>query len=499
METRPLLYQALIGTTRAQSEVVSQYRDRAAETGAQGDVRELLALEMLERDLALIPRSLTVREGEQTPLPPTPSPERLTQCAGYTAQLAAVLAGGGHQLAPALLSVLEGFQVKSLLQEDTPGVPKLASVAVAAEATEKLSRTVTSSGLEVLGSWNEAEGAQAEAALARMTSVFPSSAGLVQRVVLQTFIAGDGKDNSVGGRVNQERPGEVHLARFHLDNAPVILWHEAGHELDRRMGNISASPDSPFGKGASRASYVTEYARSNASEDFAETHMDLVQNWDKYQQLPEIFLYGEGPRSEKRRFILEKCYGQKVPEPREFWPRLTQQACAADSPFGWVTASGEKIGAEADFHRTVVDFNEFPDEPPVSAKGAWLRSRLAGAEPVPSPAKTVASVAEELAALPRGGGVMIGYLTQKGDLSRAAVAELAAELGCPGPPEGAPIMTLDERYAFGMATVQQQGLTGQDELEDVRETLEMGGEKMKAELRQTAPDSALARWLLGPS
>jgi len=464
---------------------VEAYREQAGATGVQGDVRDLLAVQMMERDLALMPRSLTLTEAGGAP--PSSGPG-LLKSAGYVTALTAVLGGGaGHQLSPSLLSVLGGFEVKeSLLFEQQPGILQLGPSPTVAEATEKLSQVALPSGLEVLGSWNEAECALADRAVGEMSRRIPASRDLVQKVVLQTFLAGGG-DQSVGGRYTFDRPGEVHLARFKLaERGERVLWHEAGHALDDKLGEISSSPGSPFGKGPGAWAFVSEYAMTSPREDFAETHEDLVANWDQYLTYPEIAFYGEGPKADKRRFILEKCYGMELPPVREFWPRI--QAAAQEGPFGWETPDGRRVGVEGDFERSVAQLHQGSAHP-------WLSAVLAGQTPPASSVKSVSEVQALVSEAVRDSGnlLMLAFL-QRPEVARADAQEAARLLGTAEPAEGGELLGRDEQMTLALACYRAGG--DNQKFATLIETLGVGGDALKAELR-TPQDGPFERWLLG--
>jgi soluble cytochrome b562 len=90
-----------------------------------------------------------------------------------------------------------------------------------------------------------------------------------------TYIAGLAGNNQ----------GEIVVSREalrNLDSTKDVLYHEMGHNLDVTFGGgrsygISSAPESPFGTGT----VVSDYARTNPAEDFAETHrmvLTLLKN-----------------------------------------------------------------------------------------------------------------------------------------------------------------------------------------------------------------------------
>ncbi|MBS2035773.1 hypothetical protein JST97_12355 [bacterium] len=91
-----------------------------------------------------------------------------------------------------------------------------------------------------------------------------------------------------------------------------LLAHESGHNLDRISG-------ASHGQVWSQPGSVSEYGARNSSEDFAETHRFVLENWAAYQRpegLPEgtevqgtRLLPDHAPPPEKARDIL-RLYGQ---------------------------------------------------------------------------------------------------------------------------------------------------------------------------------------------
>jgi len=348
--------------------------------------QELLALALFERDLS----RLSATNVEPTPLDradrsaappdralsiPIPPPERLADVSAYTANLALILSGAiGHQLTPIILEALNQFNLGKLLDPNTAR-PRMGNPENAAFIAGQLNQVSLPNGVVVLGSWNEAEAGTVHSALATMHARLPASRDLIDRVVLRTFIEG-GHHSQTAGLYTASRPGEVQLGRWLAPEEQArVLYHETAHELDRRHDNISSAPGSPFGQTANPLDYVSEYATTSPTEDFAETHADLVVNWELFMQTPDVYLHGEGGQAEKRRFILERCYGVSVSPPSERWQQLTEDACAPGSPF---YQSGN--GAMDEFRHAVARLNRTDPLAPVTDPGLqWLLAHAAPA------------------------------------------------------------------------------------------------------------------------
>ena len=91
----------------------------------------------------------------------------------------------------------------------------------------------------------------------------------------------------------------------------IKLEHEIGHLVDQDLAGAgqqwrSHGADTPFGKGES----VSEYAKLNAHEDFAETHAVLLRDWDELKTNPWRSVCGE-----KMAWILQHAYGIEPGEP----------------------------------------------------------------------------------------------------------------------------------------------------------------------------------------
>ncbi len=105
---------------------------------------------------------------------------------------------------------------------------------------------------------------------------------------------------SVGGLANGR---SIVVARDQLatvENAQYVLYHEAGHVLDFRLGGVSTEAETPFGSGE----FVSNYASTNPLEDFAETTRVTLDDAPRLAELdPEA--WANEVAAEKKQFILK--------------------------------------------------------------------------------------------------------------------------------------------------------------------------------------------------
>ena len=95
------------------------------------------------------------------------------------------------------------------------------------------------------------------------------------------------------------------------------LFHEFGHLQDARKADFwsqhyrSLSPGSPFGNG-SDFDFVSDYARTKPTEDLAETHRFLIENWQAIQSEPQLWIHANGQLGDKLAWVLEQFYDRPV-------------------------------------------------------------------------------------------------------------------------------------------------------------------------------------------
>ncbi|MCE1245554.1 MAG: annexin [Firmicutes bacterium] len=125
--------------------------------------------------------------------------------------------------------------------------------------------------------------------------------------------------------------------------ADHVVHHEVGHNIDANMGIghhwVSDAVDTPFGKGAS----VSAYGSKNAAEDFAETHRELISNWDKIQADPDRYLHYNGDVGNKYKWMLENVYEKEIkpPTPPQEYAR---RVFAENNPAGAAGGTNSMFG-----------------------------------------------------------------------------------------------------------------------------------------------------------
>ncbi len=94
------------------------------------------------------------------------------------------------------------------------------------------------------------------------------------------------------------------------------LAHEAGHIADYDFGSVLHELSSPAHGPFGRPPFISDYASTDAHEDFAETHESLISNWDEILADPARYLDPsyQGGLGAKYRFIMEKVYAERLTE-----------------------------------------------------------------------------------------------------------------------------------------------------------------------------------------
>lgn len=330
---------------------------------------EVTALTLFEQSLAAAPRTLVVIPGPASGVPPG---KGLAESGLYTAKLAATLGGGAFSLTPAIATVLQDFQADKIW---TPVYfqGSASQYRAAGNLDEvRLAHLVTSPALEtpqgirMRGILAREEAAHIEVALTEMERKIPGSTDTFHTVHVRTLL-GESQDPNTGmayGGVAglagaMEEIGLSREVARNLDSCRETVFHEAGHELDRRLGQQaglhygSVHPDSPFGKTSDPNDYVSSYAQAFCWEDLAETHRVLFSQHDSITAHPDLWIHANGKVGEKLAWLLEEGYGQSVPPPSERTLKALERAEGPESPFGWETPEGGKVGARADLQRTL--------------------------------------------------------------------------------------------------------------------------------------------------
>lgn len=240
----------------------------------------------------------------------------------YAATLATLAGVGG--LTQGVAAILEEFrcwQEPSALR--TLGDCRDQLVAARAVGpTQSLPTGFESYSIPLHGAWDEREERNVREALREIVGKTGGKAlHLVKEIYLRPFLAETAQGELVDGLASGRRQvGLLNLTARDPAATRKALFHELGHELDRILsGGItffrSSQEDNPFGHGAS----ISDYAATNAAEDFAETHAALIEDWDRIRECPELFVHSRGEIGQKLAWIWEKGYRQELAPTRLEW------------------------------------------------------------------------------------------------------------------------------------------------------------------------------------
>jgi hypothetical protein len=173
----------------------------------------------------------------------------------------------------------------------------------------KLTAGGQSFDLKIHGARSAAEVAQVQAAAQRLADVIgPVRASqALKEINLREVLGGSvGGQNGIGGLARPTTlQGDMMLARSNLSDPQklqYVLFHEAGHNVDGLAGAVSQMDAAPFGKGTG---FISDYARTDPWEDFAETFAHVTQNYDQVKaNLPRLDL-APGGVGEKIKFMFD--------------------------------------------------------------------------------------------------------------------------------------------------------------------------------------------------
>lgn len=367
---------------------------------------ELTALSLFEQSVSAAPKTITLIDSPQGGVAPG---QGLAESGLYTAKLAAALGGGPSVLSPALMTVLGDFKADRLWTGTYFPGSNSQYRAIGEFQDQRLANLVTSQGHEtpqgirMRGILEPLEAAHIEIALNDMERKIPGSTDSFHTVHVRTVL-GESQDPKTGkpiggvaGLADEEEMGLAREVTRNLDSCKETVYHEAGHELDRKLGNLSLREDSPFGKTSEPEDYVSEYARTYPWEDLAETNRVLFSRFDRIQANPDLWLHANGEVGNKLAFLLKEAYGLSVPPPSARFGTALEAVRQGQSPFGWDTGEGSKILAEYDMKRslkTMLGMWDGQGEPPFfltqgpdAAKYRWLADKLMGVQ-LPEPAPT---------------------------------------------------------------------------------------------------------------
>lgn len=265
-------------------------------------VVESTALSLFERSLGHNPQAPSQVEVGQTAgsfeLKSVPVSERargLAKQGEYLSFLGATSAAG--PLSPALMAILQDFDTDKLQQ-----LSHNAFGTVVAASTS--STAFNHEGVQVSGCRSDRERENISSALSYVKERCPKAVDACKLLLLDSAPMPSGPEVLTSGQVFSAHPTAV-LRRSVTDTPESTQWvlcHELGHLVDNQYGYTQRA-DSPFGKGESVTAYGAE---GGAQEDFAETHADVLKNWDRYRSDPESL--GGGEVGAKRAWILREVY-----------------------------------------------------------------------------------------------------------------------------------------------------------------------------------------------
>lgn len=272
---------------------------------------EATALNLFERSLGNNPQAppqVVVGEAvgafDLKSLPVSDKARGLARQGEYLSYLTAT--SGAGPLSPALMAILQDF--------DTDKLQKLSNNAVATVLTASTSsQSFAHEGVQISGARSDRERENVSEALTYLKERCPKALAACNLVVLESAPMPKGPGTVTNGQTFAHFPTAV-LRRSMTDTPESTRWvlfHEIGHLVDNQ-GGYTDRPDSPFGKGES----VTPYGFTDGpQEDFAETHADVLKNWDKIKSNPDLFVHAGGETGAKRAWILREVYGQELPPP----------------------------------------------------------------------------------------------------------------------------------------------------------------------------------------
>lgn len=273
-------------------------------------VVEQTALNLFERSLGSNPQAdsqVELRHGSAgdafalKSLPVSENAIGLARQGQYLSFLSAT--SGAGPLSPTLMTILSDF--------DTEKLQKLSNHPLGTILASSTSSTsFAHEGVQVSGCRNQRERDTIGQALSYLKERCPKALEATKLVVLESAPMPEGPETVTHGLVFQGQPTAV-LRRSVCDtpeSTQWVLYHEMGHIVDN-AGGYTRRPDSPFGKGEAVSRYA---ATATPDEDFAETHADVLKNWDKIQQNPDLFIHASGDTGTKRAWILQEVYGQEI-------------------------------------------------------------------------------------------------------------------------------------------------------------------------------------------
>ncbi|MBT9586306.1 hypothetical protein IV102_23390 [bacterium] len=304
-----------------------QARQLLKEEGGHDRLLELAALQLYENAVRgtsaqSAQPEIPTAPGKSPPFDPTRS---LSATAGYTAGLACAAAIGGP-LGQSVVQGLADFK-PSLLWEPSAnlklfGQPQQIDQ-VASQLAPRFSLSFSDHEVCVSGSVTPEQRPLVAQALDQLRQRIGAEAfAHLKKVHVRSYLGQLGSHGGpIVGLAYLGTPHAIFVAasQLHSQNAFAdTLFHEFGHLRDAQKAGFfsnhyaSLSPGSPFGSGGD-FDYVSDYARTKPTEDLAETHSHLIQNWDRIQQAPQLWIHANGQLGKKLSWILDKFYDREVP------------------------------------------------------------------------------------------------------------------------------------------------------------------------------------------
>lgn len=267
----------------------------------------------------------------------------LESVAGYTAGLV----GGG--LGAAAVASLAGFQ-PTLLWEPGAEESRLKILGepavldkVASQLAPRFSVSFPDHEIWVTGNVPPEQRATIGEALAQLhDSIGNEAFQQLKKVHVRPFIGQLGHSGGeIVGLASLHAPDAVFMKASQLDEPEKFagtLFHEFGHLRDARKADFwsqnyaSLSPGSPFGNGGD-FDYVSDYARSKPTEDLAETHRFLIENWDQIHTEPQMWVHANGDLGGKLAWVLDTFYDRSVAPLGKEMKQALKELKRGEAPF----------------------------------------------------------------------------------------------------------------------------------------------------------------------
>ena len=304
-------------------------------------------------------------------MPVSPQAQGLARQGQYLSFLSATSAAG--PLSPALLTILQDF--------DTDKLQKVAQSPLATlVAASASSVPFAHEGVQVSGCRTDREKTNVTEALSYLKERCPTALDTCKVVVLESALLPEGTGEVTHGQAFLALPTAV-LRRSVCDTPESTQWtlfHEIGHFVDYSQGYTQRA-DSPFGKGEFVSHYASE---AGPQEDFAETHADVLKNWDQIKANPDLYIHASGGTGEKRAWILENVYQQGIAPPSESCKKFLALDHAEGPAFDNMPVLHTPGPAFQSFRSQIVqhlqNLPNAPDQlnPDDAAALAWARSYL---------------------------------------------------------------------------------------------------------------------------